>query len=253
MRIPSFIASIALSLTTSLATATEYTIVGNYDKAPKISSQRGYPEGILVEILKYAEQRMSHRFNIELYPWARSYKTAMGCKENTGIIGLSITEDRKRTFDYSTALFYDEVIIVTRKGQEFPYQQPTDLAGKKVATCYTCVYGEAFQKASKQFTMTYDRDRLQRLRLLKSGRIDVALFSPGYSSLQLTLDQAPDLTAEDFSVLPVPLVRDSNHLAFHKDLNQTAFLREFDKVIAQGYANDEIPRLIFNYLQSNSR
>ena len=57
---------------------------------------------------------MGHEFDIKLYPWKRAYKNSLNSKK--GIVGLSMTEDRLKLFDYSEVLFYDEVILIVKKG-----------------------------------------------------------------------------------------------------------------------------------------
>ena len=52
---------------------------------------------------------------------------------------------------------------------------------------------------------------------------------------------------DNFVVLPVPMLRDSNHLAISKTLNNKQFLNEFNIVIKNGYQSGEIAKIIRRY------
>ena len=108
----------------------ELVIYGNHQKPPKYYLYNNTPTGILVDIMKYTEQETDCSFDIQLYPWKRAYINAL--KGNGGIIGLSKNTERLKIFDYSDVMFYDDLLLVVLKGNEFDYQNIEDLKGKTI-------------------------------------------------------------------------------------------------------------------------
>ncbi|MBU3059195.1 substrate-binding periplasmic protein [Pseudomonas indica] len=239
-----------LLLLSLYATAEETPLVGNAYSPPKIYSEKGQTLGILADIVRYADEVLEdERFDLQLYPWARAYNMAEHAR--AGIIGLSMTEERLGIFDYSEPVFYDEVIVVVRRGQAFPFEHIEDLRGRRVGIGLGGSFGEAFERAKREGSLVVVEDNgpTMRLRKLLAGRIDAALINPGRAGLLRALQQDAELAsrADEFEVLPVPLLRDPNYLAFHKSLHRGATLRAFNEVIRRGYENGDIQRIIERY------
>lgn len=235
---------------TNASLSNEIIIVGNDYKIPKIYLDENVPKGILVDILHYADAEMEdYKFDLQLYPWARAYQIALDGKG--GIIGLSKTQERLEIFDYSDVVYYDEVVIVVIKGQEFPYETMDDLAGKTVGIGRGGSFGDEFEAAKESglFQVEEDNGPVLRLKKLLAGRIDAALISPGKPALYQTIQQDVDLTRHqaEFVVLDVPFKRDPNFLGFAKGMGQTKFLDEFNAVIEKGYATGAIQKIIAKY------
>lgn len=233
----------------------EIIIVGNDYKIPKIYLEENVPQGILVDILHYADAEMEdHSLNIQLYPWARAYEMALDGKG--GIIGLSKTEARLEIFDYSDIVYYDDVVIVVMKGQEFPYETLDDLAGKTVGIGRAGTFGDEFEAAKESglFNVEEDNGPVFRLKKLLAGRIDAALISPGKAALYQTIQRDTDLRQHraEFVVLDVPFKRDPNYLGFAKGMEQKTFLDEFNGVIEKGYATGIIQKIIAKYDEPES-
>lgn len=240
------------SLLCAAAQARELLIVGNNYSVPKIYAEAEEPRGMLVDILQYADSALSeHHLTVHLYPWARAYWMAEDGQ--AGIVGLSWTAERQHIFDYSEPLFYDEVLVVVRRGDPLAFSAIADLKGRRVGIGAGGSFGEEFEQARQQGLFQVDEDNgpVSRLRKLLAGRIDVALINPGLVGLQRAIAQDPKLLARagDILALPQPLKRDANYLGFHKRLAMGAFLDEFNAVIRKGYENGDIPRLLERYQQ----
>ncbi len=153
-------------------------ILGNHKKPPKNYLENDKPKGILIEIMNYVDQKLSLSFEYKLSPWKRVYLDAVNGKG--GIIGLSMNRERLKIFDYSDVMYYDDLLLVMKKGKEFPYKRVQDLRGKKVGCLRGASYGDAFEKAkSNFFEIDEDGDGKQRLLKLLGNRIDVAIIGPG--------------------------------------------------------------------------
>ena len=223
----------------------ELLIFGNQYKPPKVYLDNDTPRGILVDIMKYVEQETDHSFNIQLWPWKRSYKMAEN--SNGGIIGLSMTQQRLEIFDYSDVMFYDDMMLVVLKGHEFPFEKLEDLKGKRVGVRRGARYGDEFVRGKEKiFQVDEDGDAIQRLKKLLMKRIDVALIGPGKAGVNQIIKADPALLKkkDEFVLLTKPFKRDPNYLGFAKSLNMREFLKEFNQVLQKGYRNGTIQKII---------
>lgn len=241
---------LACVLLGNLAFADEILIVGNNYSPPKIYAEGDQAQGMLVDILRYADAAMpGHRLNLHLYPWARAYKMAESGQ--AGVIGLSWTTDRQQVFDYSEPLFYDEVVVVVRHDDKLIFNRIEDLKGRRIGLGVGGSFGDEFEQARRQGVFQVDEDNgpVSRLKKLLASRIDAALINPGNAGLQRAIALDPELSrrAAEFQVLAQPLKRDANYLGFHKRLGMGDFLAEFNRHIRRGYANGDIPRLLAPY------
>jgi len=236
---------VLLTALCSTGYAEEMVITGNAFKQPKSWLDEGTPKGILVDIMNYAGKELGVDFTYNLAPWARAYNLAL--KGEGGIFGISKTEERLQKFDFSDPVYYDTVILVVKKGNEFTFDKANDLSGKRVGTCRGCTFGADYEKAKALFTLDTDTNNVQRLKKLLAGRIDTAIFNPGVAAFNQAIDSDPSLTKDMFTVLPKPLVNDPNYVAFAKELNKKAFLTKFNAVIKKGMDSGDIETLVNKY------
>jgi len=225
--------------------AEEMLITGNSSKQPKIWLEDKKPTGILVDIMNYLGKEMGTDFRIKLSNWARAYKSALSGKN--GIVGISMNEERLKFFDYSEPLYYDKVILVVKRGNEFKFEKNEDLTGKMIGVCRGCSFGSEFEEAKKFFKIFEDDTNIQRLRILNGGRTDAAVFNPGVAALNLTLHEDSSFSREQFSVLERPVNRDPNYLAFAKEMNMKGFLSKFNQVLKKGKDTGVIQKIIDKY------
>lgn len=240
---------LGLSLVTSSSVwSADITVFGSDSMLPKMFLQEGQSRGILIDILKYADEALADSSNVKvaLYPWLRAYRYAAAGVG--GIVGLSWSQERTKTFDFSEPLYVDDVVIVVLKGYEFPYKELADLQDKRVGLGRGDSYGEAFEKARADGTFTTEEDNsvANRLTKLILGRVDCALFNAGKEGFEELLrhHQIPAAVRDVLVVLPVPLRSEPNFLAFPKTMQMKTWLAEFNQVIKRGYASGDIPKII---------
>lgn len=220
-------------------------IVGNENKAPKISLINGEPRGTLVEILHYLESKSDFEFEIKLYPWKRAYETAK--VGGAGIIGLSMTKERLEIFDYSEPIYHDEVVLVVIEGREFDFKTIEDLRGKTVGGTRGASYGDEYDYGVKNiFSLDTAGTYQQKLLKLLNGHLDAVVISPGRYALNIIVAEDPRLVAakHKFIILPKPLVRDPNYIGFAKSMKNKKCIAELNQLILEGYRNGDIPAII---------
>lgn len=243
-----FIPGIVLFSHCGLSFAEEIIIMGNYDKPPKIYLKDGNAKGVLIDIMNYIDQNLPQSFDYQLFPWKRAYRNALN--EQGGIVGLSLNSERLKKIDYSNVMFYDKLVLVVLKGNEFPFNGIQDLQGKIIGVLRGSSYGDDFEQAKNSiFTIDLDDSGKQRLLKLLSKRIDVALIGPGKGGVDSIIIQHPKLLErkDEFVILPVPFKRDPNYLGFAKTMKMQGFLEEFNRVLQIGFQSGEIQKILNNY------
>ena len=229
---------------------TEIVILGADYKPPKIYQDAGAPKGILVDIIRYVDKRLEdYTITIKLYPFARAYRYALQGKG--GIVGLSTTDERLKLFDYSELLYNDEIVIVTKRGHEFPFENVEDLQGKVIGMNRGGSYGEKFEQYKDSGLLTVENNNSPALSLKKvlAERLDGSFMNPGAASLEYTISQNPSLLKyrNELVILPVPFAVDPNFLGFAKSMKMQEFLRKWNRIVQQGDENGDIQEIIDQY------
>ncbi|MCG7898344.1 MAG: transporter substrate-binding domain-containing protein [Candidatus Thiodiazotropha lotti] len=248
LKIRLFLFFILLPLSALTAQCDEIVILGNYDKPPKIYLENGYPRGFLIEIMQYLERKLPYNFKYQLYPWRRAYKNALN--NDGGIIGLSKTSQRETLFDYSEAIYLDEVMLVVLKSNDLEFDSVTDLKGLTIGIQRGASYGDLFdQEKNSLFRIEEDKSGRQRLKKLLSGRIDAALLGPGRTGVEHIINQDQHLREhrDDFRIVAQPFKRDPNHLGFAKTMNMTTFLQHFNEALLAAKQAGQIDKIISSY------
>jgi polar amino acid transport system substrate-binding protein len=225
-------------------------IYGNYQRQPKIwLAEDGKPSGILVDILTYTVNKMGKDIKIELYPWPRAFGNAKN--GSGGIIGISMSKERLKIFDYSDPIYFDEVIMVIRKENMNEFKNYMDLANKNVGTVKGSTFGIEYEKIKENFNIIEDSANDDRLVNLLLGKIDGAIFSPGIASVNFAVKNSNMKRLmkdrDKIVALKKPLVQDPNYLAFSKDMKMKSFLKEFNAIIKVGIESNEIQNIIEKY------
>jgi polar amino acid transport system substrate-binding protein len=220
------------------------TVLGSDDLAPKSWSENGRTRGYVIEAAVEALHRAGYAVEVKLEPWIRAVEEA---KAGGGFITpFSKTPERLQYFDFSRPLVYDRVVVVVRKGHEFPFTGARDLAGKTVGVLRGAAYGGDWGAALPSFIPEEDTDAAARLGKLMRGRLDAAVISSGASGLRIAAARA-GLDPAEFTILPVPILENPNYLAVPKSRSSAATITRLDAVIAQMEADGTIARIMADY------
>jgi ABC-type amino acid transport substrate-binding protein len=226
---------VAFAFSAGAAHAETLVVYGDDNYLPVIHVQDGKPAGVLVEILRRVSERSGDSYDVQLFPWKRAYEQA---KQGAGgLVGVSMTSERRELFDFSDPLYSDDIQIVVLKGQEFPFSKIDDLKGKTMGGVLGASYGDAVDKAILEGLFKVDRDIGQagRLNKLLAKRMDGALIGNGQAGYEAVLQSDPLLNAQRgrFTVLKTPLTRDPLYLAVPKSLDKKAVIDRFNKALRE--------------------
>lgn len=185
-------------------------LVAGESFAPLMWKDNGVPRGIAIEIGKAILEKAGYNVVVETCPWVRCQIIA----ENEGafITGFSTNEERLKKFYYTDPTMYDEVVIVTKKGKEFPFKKDEDLKGKRIGSQNGSTFGARFEELKKIFRTDFDHNDVARVKKIEADRIQAGIFSLGQAGFAYSAKLA-GFKLEDFSILPDLIARDPNYMA----------------------------------------
>lgn len=239
----------AILFTVLLATplnAETLLVLGDDAYAPVIHNKDGKPSGFLPAILQRVALITGDQYEVRLSPWKRAYE--MAARGDGGLVGVSFTQERSKTFDFSKPVYDDDIQIITLKDRTFSFTKLDDLKGKVIGGVNGASYGEEVDRAIAAGLFTIDRDVGQagRLRKLLAGRLDAAFIGNGNSGFDGVVASAKELSInrERFAILPTPLTRDPLHLAFAKTMNKKAAIERFDEAVEKLRRSGELRKIL---------
>jgi PAS domain S-box-containing protein len=104
--------------------------LGDKDYAPVSFLDNGISRGMDVDLVKALAAPMNREIRIELMDWNLAQEKLLRGEAN-GLIGMSITDDRKERFDFASATFIRDFSLLARNGDR-TIRGISDLKGKKV-------------------------------------------------------------------------------------------------------------------------
>jgi polar amino acid transport system substrate-binding protein len=245
-RISTALALLAVFASVSSARAESIVLYGNSEQPPKAWLDGDKPKGFAIDASVEVLKRAGYEVTVTLLPFARAMQKAT---EDGVMTGVFFSAERAKLYDYSAPLVYDEVVIAVAKGKEFTFDKAADLAGKKIGLQGSFFYGDDFTAATPQLTIDGDTSPSLRVKKLSAGRIDAALFNPGKTAFVNSVKEA-ELSADDFTVLPKPLAKLSNHLIVGKNVaGRAETLERINKAIASATADGTLTKIMAKYAQ----
>jgi polar amino acid transport system substrate-binding protein len=180
-----------------------------------------------IKIFSFIEKDLKIKFDLQIYPWNRAVKLATN---GEGLIfGLSLTSERDAIFSFTEPAMYRYLWLVTRSDRRFKFSKLDDLKGKTIGIVRGSKYGGDFD-AQKGILFQTDNDidaYGPRLKKLLNQRIDAMVFASSLtdanqvekvvSAVKLyNENDTPDSSDLQFSVLPVPILKDGIRFAMLK-------------------------------------
>lgn len=216
------------------ATAQNITVFSKDNGAPKhFQSSDGRATGYAVELTAEALRRAGYAPEFKAQPWKRAQINAMS---GAGLItGFSRTPEREKTFFFTEPLYLDQVVLVFNKNAPFEFNEPRDLASKKIGIGRGSNYAGEFATYRNLLSLEEDDGHRQRLLKLSSGRLDAAIFPGGiylvkYNARRVDID--PDI----FIASERLIAADPNHIGIPRTLegiDPAALLEALNTAIAQ--------------------
>jgi len=202
------------------------------------------------KIFSFIEKDINIRFELQIYPWNRAVKLATGGQAL--IFGLSQTPDRDAIFSFSEPAMYRYLWLVTRSDSRFEFSKLSDLKGKTIGIVRGSKYGGEFDaQKGKLFATDDDIDAYApRLKKLLNKRIDAMIFASSsmdakevekvVNAIKLYNDApSPASSEQEFSVLPVPILKDGIRFALVKGKNDL-LIKKISKSLQKFHAREAL-------------
>ena len=135
--------------------------------------------GPSVEIVREIQRRVGSHEQIEVYPWARAYKTALE-EENVVLFSMTYTEDRHDKFKWIGPVAKKRDILVAKKGSGIRIKSLKDAKNVKRIGTVRDDTKEILLKSLGFTNLEPVSDELQNAKKLALGRIDLWVYKkPG--------------------------------------------------------------------------
>jgi polar amino acid transport system substrate-binding protein len=208
---------------------------------PKTYLDHDKPVGYIIDISTEALRRAGYVAEIDPLPWARAVAEADA--GDGAITGFSRTAERERRFDYSDLVLEDRVVLVTRRGADFPFNSLKDLANRTIGMQRGSSYGPELEAALGTFHPIRDSGHCERLKMLAAGRIDGAIVSGRTASAIFNTGSA-DIDVRDLVIHDTPVAIDPNYIAIAKSRPDAVEILDRVNEALAGMAQDGTTRRI---------
>ncbi|WP_162181376.1 substrate-binding periplasmic protein [Thalassospira australica] len=208
--------------------------------------ENGTPQGINIEVLQEVTRRTGIEFTYSFVPWNRAYESAR--KGWGGIIGLSKTQERKITFDYSQPMYFDELVFVTSRDNVFSFTGLDNMRGYTIGVKRGASYGDDFELARELglLSILESPDRAGQMLMLSQGRVDAVLLSPGkiaFASVMASNDWLTD-HLDEFVIVSPAYKLDPNYLGIPKILGKSHLIAPINTALAEIFEDGTHERIV---------
>ena len=220
-----------------MATSADYPPYEFYDTA----SGGGEPIGFDIDIAKALTEKLGYTLEIEDMDFSGIIPALQGERVDFAMSGMTPTEERKQSVDFSQTYYDAQNTIVSAKDSGLATYE--DLAGKTVGVQLGSIQeGEAKEKAETVAGIVIEpRNKISELtQEIKAGRLDAAIIedtvAKGY------VQNNPDL---EFSTVPTE-GESGSAIAFPKG---SPIAAEFDQALTELKASGELDVLIKTWFE----
>lgn len=204
-------------------------LVGNADVPPKAwLDPEGIARGYAVDGANAVLRRAGFQPAVQLLPWRRA--VAVSERGSALLLGVLTSPERQQTFLFSDPYAQDEVVLVVRRGEAFPFSGPEDLAGRRVAHQGGAMFGPDWPAYKATMDPVEIDSPVGRLRMLLAGHVDAVILNPGMAALILQCARAR-LDPELFEMLPRPVARLGVHIGMPRAMKRPGLLDPINHAI----------------------
>ena len=197
-------------------------------------------KSILTDLVQEALDRMEIKSSMETMLFTEIF-TEINTGKIDGSPALWISDERKEKYYFSKPYFYNQLILVGRKGSDVSAVSFNDLSGKKIGVIDNYAYGD-FDN-NQEIVIVSDLSNQKNLENLLSDKIDYMLVDALLIQYMLKY-QLNDVT-EHLAIGQKPLLVKSLHLAFGKHVeNAEQILEQFDEKIEEMIADESYNRIL---------
>ncbi len=151
-------------------------IIVTEDWKPYHYIEDGEFKGIVIDIMLLMLQELDSEQDlndIELYPWARAYRTLLN-KKNTILFSMTRTDKREELFKWAGPIFDNTTYLISKKSRSIELDNITSLKYYKIGTILEDVSEDYIQQLGIDINSLKRTSRSQNLiKMLVNDRIDI--------------------------------------------------------------------------------
>jgi PAS domain S-box-containing protein len=164
------IASTVLTGTVWAAEQPSLVFCGNANYPPMTYLENGKPKGLVVDIVRALEKQMGRPIEIRLVEWKEAQALVDQGKADAAV-PMSITEPRRKLFDFSSPMYDVRLSIFVRKGKP-GILTLSDLHGLKVGATSGSLAMQLVQADPQIKGMAMGDDLFRGFQMLNEGKLD---------------------------------------------------------------------------------
>ncbi|MEQ8284919.1 transporter substrate-binding domain-containing protein [Thalassospira sp.] len=215
----------------------------------------GAPQGVNIEVLDEVTRRTGIEFTYSFVPWNRAYESAR--KGMGAIIGLSKTQERQITFDYSEPMYFDELVFVTNRESAFLFEGLDSMRGYIIGVKRGASYGDDFENARTLglLNVLESSDRAGQMLMLAQDRVDAVLLSPGKIAFASVMASNNWLSShkDEFVIISPPYKLDANYLGIPKSLGKSHLITPINNALADIFEDGTHERIVKRVIEDAVR
>ncbi len=160
------------------------------------------------------------------------------------VAGVLKTQQRQKQFFYSSAIHYAELKIFVRKGFSFPYQQISDLVGRRGGKLRGMSLGQVADDYAFDNLVIDDVPNVYSLLLmLANGRLDYGIFYGLTGQQEINKNTLSTI----IDILPKAVTKEGLHIAYSKQSPCQQEINQLNNEIQTMQADGSIERIIQSY------
>lgn len=212
----------------------------NVDFPPFEYYENGKPAGLDVELANIIGEKLNKKVILEEMEFNTLFAALSTNKIDVIISGVDITEERKKTFNFSDGYYNNELSLVVKEG-DTTITAVEDLQGKKVGTELGTTADTYADSLNSIINVKYNSGAVAVMNL-KAGKVDaVILDKPVAQQVLLTNDGCQILEG-------VKLVSSETGIVVNK--NNPELLKEINAVIKELKETEKLQELIAKYFST---
>lgn len=218
--------------------------LGDKDYPPVAFFEEGQAKGMDVDLAKALAQPMKREIRVDLMDWNLAQQKVLN-GEADGLLGLSVSEERRKLYDFATPTFTREFGFVVRLGDGV-IRGGRDLMGKKVGVTaggFPRKFMEAQAGVNLVLIDNYD-DGFERL---KNGTIDAIAADLWVAAYMIEKNgiHGVSIVGKSFATAPGAIAVKKGNQVLLNQINRAIEMREADGTITKIQENWQPHEMVF--------
>ena len=207
-------------------------ILASQNYPPFSFALNGQATGFDVDVLKAIGASTKREIQIELQPWDSAQRQVQERKADA-LVGLAITEERKRQWEFTRPMFRHSFSLFVKSG-EGTIRGVDDLFGRRVA-CRASGVARTYLQSKWGVLLVPVADELKGLLMLQAGEVDAVAADTQTGAYLLSANKITGISVADapFATLDLAIAAPLGNPGVVRQLDQALAVLEQNGTLAQ--------------------